>query len=83
MSAKVFLVFCCKILYSFANIKNLLQTNKLTNCFFIPIGERKCDSHHPTCSDGIDIVLWELLAADVEGVEGISAIGAVLEQVLL
>ena len=40
-------------------------------------------SHHPTSSDGIDVVLWELFAADVEGVEGIGAIGAVLEQVLL
>jgi len=38
--------------------------------------------HHPTCPDGIDVVLGELLAADVEGVEGIGAIGAVLEQVL-
>lgn len=39
--------------------------------------------HHPTSSDGIDVVLWELLAADVESVEGVGAIGAMLEQVLL
>ena len=39
--------------------------------------------HHATGVDGIEVVLWELLAADVEGVEGIRAIGAVLEEVLL
>ena len=38
--------------------------------------------HHPTCPDGIDVVLGELLAADVEGVEGIGAIGAVLQEIL-
>ena len=27
--------------------------------------------HHATGVDGIEVVLWELLAADVEGVEGI------------
>ena len=43
----------------------------------------KWQLHHPTSSDGIDVVLWELLAADIEGVEGVRAIGAVLEQVLL
>ena len=38
--------------------------------------------HYSSCPDGIDVVLWELLAANVKGVEGIGAIGAVLEQVL-
>ena len=27
--------------------------------------------HHATGVDGIEVMLWELLAADVEGVEGI------------
>lgn len=35
--------------------------------------------HHATGADGIEVVLWELLTTDVEGVEGI---GAVFEEVL-
>ena len=39
--------------------------------------------HHATGVDGIKVVLWELLAADVEGVEGIGAVGTMFEEVLL
>ena len=38
---------------------------------------------HPTHANWVQIVLWELLAADVEGVEGIGAVGAVFEEVFL
>ena len=36
---------------------------------------------HTTNRNWVQIVLWELLAADIEGVEGIGAIGAVFEKV--
>ena len=36
---------------------------------------------HPTHANWVQIVLWKLLAADVGGVEGIGAIGAVFEKV--
>ena len=38
---------------------------------------------HPTHANWVQIVLWKLLAADVEGVEGIGAVGAVFEEVFL
>ena len=36
---------------------------------------------HPTNRNWIQIVLWELLAADIERIEGISAVGTVFEKV--
>ena len=36
---------------------------------------------HPTHANWVQIVLWELLAADIEGVEGIGAVGTVFEKV--
>ena len=41
------------------------------------------DTHlsHTSNTNWVQIVLWELLAADVEGVEGIGAVGTVLEEV--
>ncbi len=36
---------------------------------------------HPTHANWVQIMLWELLAADVEGVEGIGAVGTVFEKV--
>ena len=38
--------------------------------------------HHASGVDGIEVVLWELLAADVEGIEGIGAVGSMFEEVL-
>ena len=38
---------------------------------------------HPTNANWIQIMLWELLAADVEGIEGIGAVGTVFEEVFL
>ena len=35
----------------------------------------------PTHENWVQIMLWELLAADVEGVEGIGAVGTVFEKV--
>ena len=36
---------------------------------------------HPTHANWVQIVLWELLAADIEGIEGIGAVGAVFEKI--
>lgn len=36
---------------------------------------------HPNHANWVQIVLWELLAADIEGVEGIGAVGTVFEKV--
>ena len=35
----------------------------------------------PTHANWVQIVLWELLAADIERIEGIGAVGAVFEKV--
>ena len=36
---------------------------------------------HPTYANWVQIMLWELLAADIERVEGIGAVGTVFEKV--
>ena len=51
--------------------KNYININKISTL------------SHPTHANWVQIVLWELLAADVEGVEGIGAVGAVFEKVFL
>lgn len=33
--------------------------------------------------DGIKVKLWELLATDVESIDGIGAVGTMLEKILL
>ena len=36
---------------------------------------------HPTHANWVQIMLWELLAADIERVEGIGAVGTVFKKV--
>ncbi len=36
---------------------------------------------HPTHANWVQIVLWKLLAADIERIEGIGAVGTVFEKV--
>ena len=39
-------------------------------------------SQNSTKGDGVDVVLWELLTADIQCIESIRAIGTMLQQVL-
>ena len=45
------------------------------------IAQKKVVSNHPRNIDREGITVWELLAADVERIEGICAVGAVFEEV--
>jgi len=51
--------------------------------YSLKITGRDWKLHHATGVDGIKVVLWELLAADVESIESIGAVGAMFEEVLL
>ena len=61
--------------------------HKVRNKYFFIVFDLICAKiqllSHPTNSNRVQIVLWELLAADIKRVEGIGAVGAVLQEVFL
>ena len=55
---------------------------KTKNNYILNINNKSTKLSHPTHANWVQIVLWELLAADVEGIEGIGAVGMVFEKVI-
>ena len=48
--------------------------------YSLKITEEDWKLHYATGVDGIEVVLWELFAADVEGIESICAVGTMFEE---
>lgn len=45
------------------------------------VNPKKCILRYARHGEGESVVIWEFFAADVEGIEGVGAVGAVFEQV--